>query len=501
MRVAVQGSNSRTPDRLAAKLGAARSCVAVSLLLCLLAAAPPIAAERPKTRQAFSAAMARVVASIRWQEAIDDERPEGMPEAEVLALLGPPDETGLPGMRRADDAYVESGERLLRYGTDGPGTLATLGAVLINSSGRATRVYGGKGKPPDPRIVSERELRRLMRLLDRLPDLSSSGRQFDPLNLIQIVNALQPLGKERVLAVINEYCRVRYAPLTPEGFEYHDWGSVNRSSLHGVMYLLFELPAELPADSEFFPWDYSLVLVSGVPLMMWDGGGIGGSVNFGLFHLYHYRKLGTLRSHPLRPPPRPWEAVDALQSNPDWQRAGPGERKRMRELAANQVLRLLSTVHESEPNRYGEKVPSGPEFETRWQETVRELERLKIRWDAKRNTYTFSDGTYHRSAQRRPPRTYKWRTSLNGTRVEVSFHRWSAYMVNVSLAWKGKGLEALPQDSALRVYAGSDRIRVGTFRPPPGGRTDHHVSVTEGAKLWAELSIGDRRKVGTAFRP
>jgi hypothetical protein len=482
-------------------------CLTLVLLLCLLGPASPALAKRPQNRQAFAAAMARVVASLQWQDGLADEsvvidrRAEGMPESEVLALLGRPDEVVPPGApRHSDDPYLEPGERLLRYGTDGPGTLATLGAVSINARGRAGLVFGGKGQPPDPRLVPERELRRLLRLLDRLPTaLLPEGGQFDPLALIRIVNALQPLGKERALAVINEYCRVSYAPITPEDFDHPDWGFVQRSSLHGLMSLLFELPAELPA--EFFPWPYSLVLVRDVPLMTTHGGGLAGSVSFGMLHLYHYRQLGRLRARPLSPPARPWEVVDELQSTPAWQEASADQRRAMRCMAANQFLRLLSPVYPVEPDRYGQKVPAGPEFEDRWQDTVRDLKRLRVRWDARRNTYRFSNGAHFGSPRTWPRLTHYWHTSLAGVKVDVTVHRWSTYMVNMSLAWKGKRLPSQAPNSELRVYAGAERSLVGVFRPPPRGTADDYVSVVKGAKLWTELTVGPRHQIGPAWWP
>ena len=476
--------------------------VALLLLGCHTARAEQ---RRPRNRQEFAAALARVVASVKYpetnSEADSEATPEGMTEREVLALLGPPDEVQLPeALRHLDDPPLDAGERLLRYGTDGSDTMATLGAVTINAAGRATLVYGSKGSPPDPRLISERELRRLLRLLDELPRSTlPAGAVFDPAPLIRIVNELTPLGRERVLAVLDEYCRVSYAPMTAEGFYYPDWGGIARSSLHGLMPLLFELPPAARDDPDGPGWDYSVVLVDDIPLITASGGGLAGSVAFGAIHLDYYRKHGILRRRPLHPPDRPWRVVEGLEGTAAWRAANAERQAFMRRLAANQVLRLVGTVYRLEPNRSGEKVPTGPYFERRWGETLSELERLDLHWDPRGNRYTRKNGSYYRDTPSPQLRTYRWRTSVSGVAVEVSMRRWSDWEVRVRVEWKGKMEAGEPVE--LRLCAGAERARVAVFRPQATAQQPVFVQVAEGTRLRGELSVGSKCRVGPFFHP
>ena len=75
----------------------------------------------------------------------------GMTEREVLRVLGPSDDvrtqTDPGGLRTADTSKV------LRYGTTGHLSCATLGQVYMNSAGRVRYVFGGRGTPPAPELI------------------------------------------------------------------------------------------------------------------------------------------------------------------------------------------------------------------------------------------------------------------------------------------------------------------------------------------------------------
>ncbi|MGV3722149.1 MAG: hypothetical protein ACO1SX_14660 [Actinomycetota bacterium] len=461
--------------------------------------------------------MARVVNSIKERDnepeaedwgpsdgyVYERDLPEGMTEPEVLALLGPPDEVVLASTPRRfdDEPPLSHGERLLRYGTAGRGTLATLGAVLINREGRATLVYGGKGRPPDVRILPETQLRRLLRLLDELPTaLLPEGRFFDPAVLIRIVNHIVPLGKTRALAVIDEFCRVTYAPQTADGYYYPGWIASSRSSLHGLMSVLFSLPQELKDDEDYPLWNYSLLVVQDVPLMLTHGGGLGGSVSFGAIHLDFYRLHGVLRARVLRPSARPWEVVDILEQTSVWQTAEASQQSTMRHLAMNQVLRLLCTVFPREPNQFGELLQDGPQLASRWRETVRSLESSEIHWDSRRHRYARRNGGYVRSEPGRPSPPRRWRTTLNGLTIVLNLYRWNSQEVWVFLDCKGK-LRQPAEKAELRLYAGAEGALVRVVQPTSGATNPQHVLASEGAILWAELIAGDKRSVSERFRP
>lgn len=486
------------------------------------------ALSRPRTRRAFAEAMVRVASSLRTPEPDEHDRsepsrpnrdrsttqpggtdepeyveseglPRGMTEPEALALLGPPDETLVPGPPHYydDQPQPEPGEHVLRYGVDGPDRTATLGAVWIDAGGRVRAAYGGKGTPPDPRLITERELRRGICLLDELPrEVLPMGATYDPLTMIRIVNQLQRLGKERALAVVGEFCRVHYSPLTPEMLFDRNWEASDRAALHGLMYLLFTLPDRLPNAPEFFVWSWSMENVRDVPLMTSHGGGIGGSVAFSQYQLEQYRQFGRMLTHPLSPPDRPWEVVDELHGTAEWKAATPQIRLGMRVLVANQVLRMVGSVYPLEPNRFGELIPGGPEFEKRWEAAVADLQRLDLRWDPKLCDYRLADGTVRAHPRIAARQVYRTTLSIGGVTVRATIGRWSDYEVTVQTRWSGKSLEHHLDDAAVRAYAGAEGARACALRPPPYGKPDGWAWVGPGAKLRLELTVGDKQRDG-----
>ena len=154
---------------------------------------------------------------------------EHMPQSEVLAILGQPDDVQTQ-LDTGGISSVQSGI-IWCYGTKGHLTFPTLGYVCFDTNGRTHEVFGGRGQPPKSSLFTEDELQNLLRLLDSAPGLDSGT--FDPLTLIQVVNTLHPLGREKSLAAIGEYLRVS-----------RPWADFlgPRSGLFLVMRVLFDLP-------------------------------------------------------------------------------------------------------------------------------------------------------------------------------------------------------------------------------------------------------------------
>jgi len=129
---------------------------------------------------------------------------KGMPQKEVRRLLGKPDDVRTQNDPGGITTFRT--KEIWCYGTNGHLTFPTLGCVYIDTESKAQYVFGGGADTPDPALLSEEKLAGLLRLIDRAPQLA--GYQYDPLPIIHIVNALQPLGKDKALAVIDEYLRV-----------------------------------------------------------------------------------------------------------------------------------------------------------------------------------------------------------------------------------------------------------------------------------------------------
>jgi hypothetical protein len=275
-----------------------------------------------------------------------------------------------------------------------------------------------------------------------------------------------------------------------------NWEYSDRAALHGLMYLLFSLPDDRPNDPHFFVWHWSMANVRDVPLMTSSGGGLGGSAAFPEYGLEQYRQFGKMLTRPLFPPDRPWEVVDELRQTEEWRRATPGLRQGMRELAANQVLRMVGSVYPIEPRQYGELIPGGPDFETRWQAAVADLQRLDLRWDPEACDYRPADGSARPHRRIIARHVYGATISTGGVTVRVTLGRWSDSEVTVQTQWSGKSLGHHLDDAALGVYAGVERARACTLRPPPYGKPSSSASAASGASLRLELTVGDKQRDG-----
>jgi hypothetical protein len=260
-------------------------------------AAPQVAATASRPRADFARAMAQVK--------------DGMHVDQVTRLIGVPDDVQPDRNGSADTVEV------WRWGTDAPGGLGTLGTVHVRADRTVSWVRGGDGVPPDRAMFPEPELQRLLRIVDRVP---SYDAPHDPRRLIEAVNALQALGRERALAVLREYLRVS-SPLDDPG----------RGGSFLVMRTLFDVPAEPgylpvmmvgsssppePADLRTVP-RFPIVIVDDVPLRITTCCVLGGHAQQPEAHLAYYEEAGVLRAAPLTPPADPAATIQRIAGAPD----------------------------------------------------------------------------------------------------------------------------------------------------------------------------------------
>ena len=117
------------------------------------AAVKPHATGTLRDRHVFAAKLAKVK--------------KGMKRSEVEALLGQPDD-----VRTQRDPGGISATRTVniwRYGTRGHLTFPTLGSVHFMADDTVQYIFGGRDKPAARTLMSEPALRRLLRMLDRVP--------------------------------------------------------------------------------------------------------------------------------------------------------------------------------------------------------------------------------------------------------------------------------------------------------------------------------------------
>ena len=479
------------------------------------AASISTAKEPPRDRRAFAREMGKIK--------------EGMPQAEVIKILGPPDDV----LTRKDVQGLNDALEIWRYGASGHMKPATLAQISIDGEHRAQSIYG-LGAPPPEGMFTEPELRRILEALSDVPGLI--GSQYSPRSVIRAVNLLQPLGKERALAAIEEFLRVS-APFT-EGKA--------REGLFVVLRTLFEVPTgqtefpyemkstpgymppilagspypEEPNDKRLLP-RFPVAIEGDIPFYLVSIYEIGGVPDFPDSHVSYFRKFGKLRAKPLLPTARPVLALEAFEKSPRWYFKGKqfgAHDRHERILLGNQLMRLLNTVDQVEPN------PSGQPFDSdeKIQKFLHHAATLAIRWDAHESKYTFLDGT---SLVPPDPNRYSlqlWTPKVAGLNIEFTAKRASRRYVNLELEETAKLGNPTPR-GILRVFDVKTpqkplyEFKVGEPASVAQGVSEVHVEVTdsqssfqntgttvefeEGQKIRAVLVVGEKSFESPVFEP
>jgi hypothetical protein len=457
---------------------------------------PPESGRAPRDRQEFSKAMAKLR--------------EGMPEKEVLAILGRPDDVRTQYDPGGISTYKT--KEIWCYGTNGHLTFPTLGSVYIDRGGNAQYIFGGRGSPPSTALFSEDELRELLRLIDKAPGLA--GGSFDPWPVIQIVNAIQPLGKEKALTAIDEYLRVA-----------SHWHSDAREGLFVVLRVLFEIPEDpgyMPAmlvgePSPLQPKDptrlprFPAVVLDDIPLLLVHGYTLAGAAQPIEEHVDYFRKNGRLRSERLHPTDAPLSVFERFQASFLWVYGQDSwDRQRASIMIINQLLRLVDSVYRREPDWYGNRFYAEDDWQEQWKILVGEFGKREVRWDERKGRYTFKDGsTLSDPPVKHYPREI-WK--LDGVKGEalLILERHDKRYVNVSLEWSGPA-EAKLEPATIHVYAIANKSKplaeisvssIGAIAGETAFSTKSRLlELREGELVQVELSIGKETKVSPVYRP
>jgi len=366
-------------------------------LISMLLALAPLAAANDDTktgvsRMEFAAAMSEVKV--------------GASRDRVLAILGRPDSIchgkvvltsfNGPDIVRASDVDT-TGEypnvcEIWYYGAEEPDGFPTLGRVYYGTgltedvqAATVCHVYGS-GKPsPELARINEKDLRRLIVMLSGRFECAAC--HYDPGQLIAAVNALQPLGKDLALAVIDEYLRV-----CPET---HASGT---ERIRLLLRVLFRVPSDTghmpdirlgtdpppPHKPELIP-RFPIHVVRDIPLQV-----VWGYVSEGLppsvgHDLEYFRKKGVLRTNRLVPSNRPLRALEQLERSAAWTYTRRTARDRM-----GIICQLLALVDPAWPLAdQKSRVALSYKLSSRdqWNQFVAKFERLEIRWDSERQEY------------------------------------------------------------------------------------------------------------------
>lgn len=427
---------------------------------------------------------------------------------EVVRLLGRPDD-----IRTELDPGGISTSRTTEiwcYGTSGHLTFPTLGCVFMEAGG-AQYIHGGKGTPIDPAMLDEAELRKLLQRIDEL----SQSRGNNPLLYIQLVNTLQPLGKDRSLAVIAEYLRVS---------SYH---LGDRNPLFILLRLLFEVPEDPgfmprmmvgapsvkePDDGKLIPL-FPVVLMGDIPLNLVIGYSLAGTPQPVEEHLEYFRKSGKWRERPLHPSSQPMEILTKLENSPQWIyddfRGDVDDISRdmndqwIRNHLAEQLLRLVGSVYRIETAQDGRMIPRDRFDPQQWDKIVKDVAALDIRWDVAKNIYVFADGSSLPEIKEPIHMRQIWKIPGLGPRANLIFERKNKDHVLLRLERSGP-----PNiDSLVKVYrTGNGEEQLAKYRilrseGSVSSQTSQDIFLPTGEGVQAEIIAGGKTIQSPVFTP
>lgn len=377
-------------------------------LVVLLALSSFAHAAPPPTRAQFAAKLARV-------------KP-GMTADQVEALLGAPDD--IKTERDPGGISAARTVEIWRYGARGHLAFATLGAVHLQADRTVQYVFGGRGKPLT--AMPEPELRRLLELLAAVPSYDDT---LEPLALVRAVNALHALGKDRALAVVDEFLRVS------------SWlDDPGREGVFLVMRALFDVPAAgmppmmVGAPSPAPPQDpalaprFPLVIVDDVPFKLVRGYMLAGHAEPPEDDVAAFRKVGVVRKRPLAPTPRALDAIDAWLAGPDARILGVD-----RAYVMDQALRLFGTVFVPADRGPDTWIPDP----TRWAVHRAAVRALRATWNTAQQRFELPGG---KTVPPPPPHGQRvwWDLGLpRTTRSRVTFERLDDRLVEVEVRIEG----------------------------------------------------------------
>jgi hypothetical protein len=494
-----------------------RVCVCIALAI----AAPfAVAKEPPRNRRAFAEAMSRVK--------------EGMLQAEVLALIGKPDDIRV---RWYSGALMKRPDEEWRYGVSQHLAPAMLGEVGFDENARV-RFVSGQGAPPPDGLFTERELRHLLEVIH---DLGDPDQHYNPRRLICAVNVLQPLGKEKALAAVAEFLRI-----SSENTDTGTWDAIplmlrtlfevptDATSFSvvgeddplppGTLPEIFGAPVPKSADLKLTP-RYPMVIEGDIPFLIETAGGSTGPGPMPEAHLAYYRKYGKLRAKPLVPTAKPFAALDTFMKSPrwcfkksnevpgnEWDRMIEANRKSEDEHQpdelCDQVLRLLDTVHNFEPDDSGSYFSIGcdPEDQKRAEAKNKKMRAdaatLVMRWDPQALHYTFLDGTFVPLSNPTHHPALTWQpTALKRFKIELVIRRQNRWYVELSYlpGVNFSEIRDFPEVKSVRIFDANVKNK-------PVAEIDHlplgtRARVVAGHEIEIELTVGNRTEHSPLFKP
>ena len=226
----------------------------------------------------------------------------------------------------------------------------------------------------------------------RVCDNHIDGWTYNPLAMINITNALQPMGKDKALDAIVAY----HQSQLPKRLKDRD--------LFLVLRLLFELPSGIDAPKlslgapspnpdekkkglPIFP----IMLVDDIPILLVYGYDLVGEAQLVESHLEFYRKHGIMRKALLRPTNQPFESLTKVVKSENWiygQERQERQSTRGKRMLGRQILRLLEPEFKTNVDLAYIDDGQGKEIDLRLNQIQKELAESRLEWNPNVNQYS-----------------------------------------------------------------------------------------------------------------
>lgn len=333
-------------------------------------------------RASFAHAISKIepgwprVPGSRGTVVISRREPRVWTKKDVLHILGKPDVIR-PYLRLGEVGPSPDRGETWCYGTNGPNTMATLGAIVF-FDGKVSLVFGGHDAPPPTTVISERELVAAMRFMSRDP--SYVNYDTDALRYIQVANMLISKGRRKVLAILGEYDRVSDKQRECDWLFWLVRVAFTSTKPGGVFVIPLNGTSQV-SDHQLRAWPtYPIVTIDDVPYYLDFGWRIttGQPQEFS-WYMEDHEKEWVLRSKPIVPPDDPFLSYKKLMASRFWATGQSDERG----LVLEQVLALVKDAYQPR-----DLTPSQETSPTALYQTYhRAFLRLGCHWDRKRQTY------------------------------------------------------------------------------------------------------------------
>jgi hypothetical protein len=450
---------------------------------------------------------------------------QGMSEVAVLSSLGRPDNIVVENAPDGSSVHEVAARKTWRYGVAGNPPIATLGEVRIDRQHEVANTVG-QGTPLPEGMFREEQIRVVLDVLNHVRfDVGPGGH--DPRPLICAVNLLQPLGKQKALAAIDEFLRIDTA---------------RRNGSLFVLRTLFDVPAvpgympgiygepdpRGPLDPKLLP-RFPITLEGDIPFLLIEPMEVEGQGPLPEKHVAYFREFGKLRSKRLIPTDRPLAVLNELTHSKRWYGKGKNrftieDEAMSRRALYNQTWRLLGSVlrYEEDPCNCASLVVQLKE----WTNRLEEVSKLRIQWNNQRCEYTFTDGTTLPAIRHT---RLSWKPSIPGLSAEITVERANPTCVEIGLHQSWQAGTEIPS-GIIKVYdvkamekplcefrlgRPAELVNLLTDRPEvrraldaskashafEGGSGGVSLCLKQGTEIQAELRIGKTSQRSAVFKP